>query len=531
MSTKSQNDSVGYSALIKHFNKNKNKLWSEWLEVEKIFPRPGKQGLVGLMRLKIKPEIKFVFKLSQYINYLVHHELEVMTGLNDLSIFCLHFCKSVGAIICKVDPNITKDGNPFEISGKHHIEKEVLLCEYLDNSTKLYNFIKSKNNTENCIFSIVKQVLLALCVAQKKKKFTHYDLHSNNIMMKKCDKNLVFLYIIDKETQFCVPTHGNYPVIIDFGFSFIDNMNDGPLWPSMGHTEVGFYSNQFDKFSDAKLFLVTISGELNQIRKTKTTCKFKNMVKNIFSELKIDWFSGWDKNKQSASDYVSDIIENFSGRSEVFEKYNVYCIDIIQTLIILPLEQQDYSNIHISYKTFVNEFVKIENEIGNSLFNLYILKKIVDVAREVRPVYMKKDKKDRDKAVKFFQMYILESLNTIVKFCRPKNIHYEKMLCSLLCFSRSMEGIFYDEMHIVNKKNQKRYERLPLQNIENIYGVIDINIPDEYEFNEQTQIIVMDCVNEVYGTLKLNNEQTIQVNQTHSINTGVFLYDIYNQQK
>ena len=62
--------------------------------------------------------------------------------------------------------------------------------------------------------------------------------------------------------QHYIPTNGHYPVIIDFGFSYINDMKDGPLWPSMAHTCVGFMSDRFDWVADPKLFLVTVSGEI-----------------------------------------------------------------------------------------------------------------------------------------------------------------------------------------------------------------------------------------------------------------------------
>ena len=36
-----------------------------------------------------------------------------MKGLNNLSLYCPHFCRSFGIISCKVDPKCRKEGNPF----------------------------------------------------------------------------------------------------------------------------------------------------------------------------------------------------------------------------------------------------------------------------------------------------------------------------------------------------------------------------------------------------------------------------------
>jgi hypothetical protein len=521
------NDKDNYLKLVEYYEKNNKKIWSEWLEVDTIFSRTGKQGIVGLMRLKENPDIKFIFKLSQYINYLSYHEIVVMEGLNKLNSYCPHFSKCVGGILCNTEPSIKNKGNPFDVISKYPIEKEVILSEYINNSIKLYNFIKSNQCTHDVIFSIIKQVLMAICVSQNKKKFTHYDLHSNNIMLKKCNKNLVFLYVLDDNTQFCIPTNGNYPIIIDYGFSYIEEMDGGPLWPSMGHTEAGFYSNQYNNFSDAKLFLITFSSELHQIKKTKETKKLQNIVKNIYSNLKVDWDSGWDINKKSASDYIYDSIKDYTQHSNLFNDYTFYCLDLVQSLIILPLEKQDYSNITIYFKTFLNEFVKIEKELGNNFYNLYILKNIVDVTRDVQQFYS--NKQTRGNSILSFKKHILETLDKVSSFCSPKNLNYEKMLCSLLCFARASEGILYNHMSRVNIKNEKSYKKLPLQSTEQIYGVIDINIPDKYVFNEKTKVVVLNSIEEKYDILKLEPKQIDEINKYHSINRGQYLYNIYKK--
>jgi len=310
------NEESGFNDLLEYYDQNKHKEWHKWLRITEIFPHPGKQGLVGIMKSK-KHDVSYVFKVSQYVNYLVQHELTVMRALNDLGPFCPHFCKGIGGVLADVDPKARKDGNPFEITTKYPIEKEVLLMERLDNTTKLYNYIRSSRIPDNVLHSAIKQTLIATAIAQKKKKFTHYDLHSNNIMMKKCSKDLVFLYVLDDDNQYCVPTYGHYPVIIDFGFSYANSMEDNPVWPSLGHTNYGFMSDRFDPIADPKLFLVTVSGELVEKRPNKTNRKLKNIVKNMFAPLSIDWQSGWDKGKNGkkmkpASDYVLRMLQDYN---------------------------------------------------------------------------------------------------------------------------------------------------------------------------------------------------------------------------
>lgn len=352
-----------FNTLKQYFDKNKNIPMDDWLTVDTIFPRPGKQGIVGLMKSKDNDYL-YLFKISQYINYLTEHELEVMTGLNSLSEYCPHFCRVFGNIKCKINPDCKKTENPFEKKSRYLIEKNVLIMEYLKKSHKFFNYIKASHIDERILYSTIKQTLLAISIAQQKKRFSHYDLHSNNIMMKKCDKDLVFLYVLDEENQFCVPTHGICPILIDFGFSFINNMNNNYLWPSLGHTDVGFMSDRFDPITDMKLFLVTVSGEIHDHRKTKNSKKLLNIVKNNFNNLKLDWNSGWDKIfRKSASDYVLKVLEKYNKKSPLFTNCDNYCIDILQSLII----GKDNKIIYSKLESYINN--KYSNNICYGYMN------------------------------------------------------------------------------------------------------------------------------------------------------------------
>lgn len=525
------NNFSDFNLLKKYYKKNNQKEWNKWLQYDESIRKNGKQGLVGFFNTveETKSNKRIVYKISQYINYLIQHEYTVMNGLNELSSYCPHYCKAIGTILCEMNPVTEKNKNPFSIESRHPIEKEVLLMEEIEDSIKLSKHIKKvKKTNSNVIYSAIKQVLIAITIAQKKKNFTHYDLHSDNIMMKKCNDDDVFLYIIDDNNQYCIPTFGYYPIIIDFGFSYIKDLENGPAWPSMGHTDVGFLSNRYDSITDSKLFLVTVASELKEYRNGKKSVKFQNIVKNIFKNLKIEWDSGWDKGyKKSASDYVTDMIHGYGIKSHIFNEYNHYCMDIIQTLIILPLEEHKYDDIEKSYEIFINEFVKIENEIGSPYYNLYILKGIVDIAREVRSDYIKGEE-CKIHALNYFKNNVYNRINLVADFCNPKNIHFEKLLCSLLCFSRKMEGVLYDVISSRIFDKEKKYKKLPLKNSQHIYGSIEVNIPDNYIFNKNTNVHVFDMINETTSKLNLSNNDILDINNSHNLNKGKILYKLYN---
>lgn len=521
--------SSDYHDLVQFFDANKTKPFHEWLTFDSLLDKPGKQGIVGLFHTKEKHPKKVIFKLSQYINYLVKHELTILQGLREVSLFCPHFCRGIGMIQTKIDAKYRdKAANPFEITNKHPIEKDILLAEYIDESSKFYNYIRSDQIHENVLYSIVKQTILGVAFAQKLKQFTHYDLHSFNVMVKNCDKDLVCLYKLDAENQFCVPTLGSYPVIIDFGFSYIENMNDGPLWASVAHTDVGFMSDRFDWVADPKLFLITVSQEIKRKRGTKKAKKFRRIVRNIFEPLTIDWDSGWDEfGIKGASEQVTKVLDSYNKHGEIsslFYNFDCYCIDIIQTLIILPLQHQPYDNLKINFMTFLKEWVKIENLILNPFYNIYILKSMVDVARTIRPDYIKKSTKDQ--AIRIFRQSLHDIIKSVADFCNPKDIHYEKLLCSLYLFSTSVEGMLHDVvMKTVSMKN-KEYKKLPVSSIEEIYGVLSVNLKDNYVYNENTKILFMDLTKQDCFIYKPPAEEIDNINLISHMARGTYINDL-----
>ena len=231
-----------------------------WLKFIKKFKKQGKQGIAGA--LEINKNI-CVFKSSQYLNYIVQHEYTIMKDLNSLRHFCPHFCKTYGIVQNSVDGNYRKLDRPFDVTTKNPIVIETLLMEYISGE-KFYSLIKNPKISSDVLFSVVKQVLMSLSIAQNHSKLAHYDLHSCNILMKECRKDDVFLYVLNRENQFCIPTHGYYPVIIDFGFSYSDSLKEQGICSPLAHTEVGFMSNQYDSIADVKLFF---SNSFRRIKK------------------------------------------------------------------------------------------------------------------------------------------------------------------------------------------------------------------------------------------------------------------------
>ena len=85
--------------------------------------------------------------------------------------------------------------------------------------------------------------------------------------------------------------------------------------------------------------------------------------------------------------------------------------------------------------------------------------------------------------------------------------------------SRNIEGVLHD---IIDTRM-----KMPLQSIEQMYAAIEVNIPDEYVYNENTTIFVMDSVNEVCDLYNLTPEQTERINNEHSLTRGTTIHQMY----
>jgi hypothetical protein len=172
----------------------------------------------------------------------------------------------------------------------------------------------------------------------------------------------------------------------------------------------------------------------------------------------------------------------------------------------------------------VDEYKNIELEISSVFYNLVIFKEVVNSAREVRDAYCKKD--SREVAVKKFKNKVLDSISNLAKYCNPK-LNWDKLLCSLIVFSREMEGKMYDYITKQLKEKEIEYSDMNVSDIDEIYECIEINMPGHFDFDEDTEIYVWDAVNEVSKKFKLSPRFVKRINQQIPLERGKMLYDCY----
>jgi hypothetical protein len=126
-----------------------------------------------------------------------------------------------------------------------------------------------------------------------------------------------------------------------------------------------------------------------------------------------------------------------------------------------------------------------------------------------------------------FRLSVYEVIEKVSKFCVPKKVHYEKLLCSLYVFSRSLEGFLYKIMKTISDKKKQEYDRLPLKSIEQMYGVITTNIPDDYNYNKNTKVIIIDSNEKTMKEFKIPEQELENVNDITHLARGTYIYDLF----
>jgi hypothetical protein len=88
-----------------------------------------------------------------------------------------------------------------------------------------------------------------------------------------------------------------------------------------------------------------------------------------------------------------------------------------------------------------------------------------------------------------------------------------------------MEGVLHDAMIIRMTKKEQMYLKVPLKTPEELCTVIDINIEDNYIFNEKTNILAIDCIKNSCYPVEINREEIDVLNSYKSISRGIILYN------
>lgn len=415
-----------------------------------------------------------------------------------------------------------KEKNPFEITSNHH-PNDLILMEYIYSCTTLATLIESKPKLSfDTINSLINQLMIAILIAQNKVDFCHNDLHFDNVLISKCIKRTFMIYVFftegSKIPNFAlIPTYGYYPVIIDYGFSYTKHLMNKNLYIGIHQDNKGYISHRFDKFTDFKTMLVRLnySGYKFKDDNNHTRKMFNQDVYRIFKNIPIDHQTGWDKIKEKSISKkliytIRPFIFNFiqkehtrtsfncslaesKNKFEFIDTYEALVVDIICSLIILPLKSKPYEDLAENIELFLEEWIKIEKWLSDKYQKIYTLKHIVQLISDG----IWKDESNEE-IIYEFKRNVFKIMDSISSNITLSNVHFENLYKSILNLSTCFEGLMYEyDLKCITRKT-KEWESMP-KNIKtsfDLYKIIEPYISNQVTIQLDDYFIVCDSINE-----------------------------------
>lgn len=166
----------------------------------------------------------FVLKAPRSERTDLLHELVVGLKLNQVRSYVPNFAYVFGGFQCTPPGIYNKE--VFSWCNTQRFEIKYIMYENIQPSISLSEYIKG------CTFEqwlgAYLQILYALMVADELVDFTHYDLHTENVLLRKLDRIVDIPYTIEDNSTVYINTNV-IATIIDYGFSHVklDSMGVG----------------------------------------------------------------------------------------------------------------------------------------------------------------------------------------------------------------------------------------------------------------------------------------------------------------
>ena len=226
----------------------------EWIKGERMIGEASGMGSIikssfsyNLAPIKDKPfHYNFVIKTNKFPNSRPEFIQEVANGLiiNSLRQIIPNFPLTLGGFGCNKDPSAGLN------LCKGNVEGSYVILEYIVGDT-FKKYIRTHSKTE--IFYGILQTMFGLHYAQKKVEFTHYDMHSDNVMITDIGRTVYYKYYIGNN-DYILPTSVNC-FVIDFGWSHVSGVNYSTVLTGTAQ-KYGFTSSKFYPHRDLYTFLL-----------------------------------------------------------------------------------------------------------------------------------------------------------------------------------------------------------------------------------------------------------------------------------
>lgn len=419
------------------------KKFSQRLGFVKVFPVRGRQGITGILRLKSINE-NVVFKVALQLDHSIEHEDMVMKELNSLRPFCPHFVGNLGMIELPISNEFISEPDDHSLfkNSNDYFPSKVLLIEYVS-PVSLYHLCKYLSNRKDVIISALSQIMLALDIAQTKLKFTSYDLHLENILIRQVEEDSLFLYKHRGEF-WLIPTFGFYPVIIDLASSYVEASQGRPQHTSVDNYHRGLQPTVFDQLNDVHHLLISALAYLAP--KEYAYDHLHTMFLHLFRHVPVMSTRGWKKLPHDLLKLVSDKIVHDCPKmsdNEMFLEYGIEIIDLLNGLIILPWTEEGEKDFTGRFETLFGELQKIYDikTVESSSEFVYIVRETVDLINKYRKLYLEDAKtaiKQFSEEWKFRTKFIIKHEKNV-----PKILNFDLLFTSALNVADRLSHNYY----------------------------------------------------------------------------------------
>lgn len=533
---------------IKHPNQQLQLLDSK-LKFVKYFPHQGAQSITGIVNIN---NIPIVFKISLKFDNILELEKTIVESIHPFRKSCPHFMGYVGLLTIPISQEFLEDHEHnyiFEIK-ENMFPKKVAFYEYINNIS-MYNICK--NMEMNLISSQLLQILLALQYQQQKISFTHYDLHTDNVLIKTCDKNSMFLYILNNK-KYAVPTYGFYPVLVDLASSYCDILLNKPMYSSIHYYDQGLQPSCFDKMEDIHHLCMSVASSCERYSKKeshldkqdKMLC-FTNKMRKLFKYLPIS-NRGW---KILKHDFLSVALDNISkkctnyDRFEIIEDFEEPIISMLSTLIILPFKPyKDNIKIEKYYTGLLEEISKlfIYLDIMTEDHGMFVLRGLFDSIHRIL-----ENNANIVSELKNFLTYIssvFPVLKNVIKKVHSHSlvvvdsthtrlvINFEQIVNNSKMISYYLSDLYFKLLNEHNSYINKCYNKTVINDPLDMFHYISRNFTPNFDVDYNTTIYIWNCDNNSSSIKKCANmkkDEIKKVNSMSFIDKGECLYEILSK--
>lgn len=501
------------------------------LDFVRSFNTKGVQGVVGFVKMN-KTNTPLVFKISTDVNRSVEHEFTILEEFNDMRRYCPHFVRSIGMMELPVASDFIFDSytNTLFDENDETLPRNVMFMEYV-NKLPFYRICQDSEN-KNIVISQILQVLLALEICQVKKNFTHYDLHTSNILIQMCDKNSVFVYKINGK-RYAVPTYGFFPLIIDTGISYAKCTEGKQMMSNTDNYDHGFQTTVFDRLNDVHHFLLTTFYYIEV--DSDGYDSLSNKIKIIFRHLPVLRKSGWKNLPNDLCDLIISKLKDDCRsyrKFDLFDEYDKPSLEILNGLIRLPIkyhgeDNKDFSDCFTAFMEEYHKLIDIDDFSEHDV--LFILRTIVDSINLYRDEYNKgidNPSVNKSLIIDKFKQHFIDTTSKVLTNNIEYDINYEKLLLSGIVFSERLETNYYDMIeenkNLINELYEKTIAKSPVDMVQ----YIGRNMTPHFDIDKDTLIYYWDADNETRKEKRCNElslSSIDKINRSYFVDKGNML--------